>query len=92
MYFKNTIFKIAIKGLDDIDLKLLFWVKIIKKDLIMLVRLSIIFNALNVKNYFNINNNNILINSKKKKRDVFIKKMFTINNIHIKNTLKKKKN
>ena len=71
MYFKNTIFKIAIKGLDDIDLKLLFWVKIIKKDLIMLVRLSIIFNALNVKNYFNINNNNILINSKKKKKRRF---------------------
>ena len=71
MYFKNTIFKIAIKGLDDIDLKLLFWVKIIKKDLIMLVRLSIIFNVLNVKNYFNINNNKILINSKKKKERRF---------------------
>jgi hypothetical protein len=63
MRFENTIFKTTVKLLDDIDLKLLFWVKIIKKDLIMLLRISIIFNALHVKNYFNINNNNILINS-----------------------------
>ena len=60
MYFENTIFKTIVKRLYGIDLKLLFLVKIIKKDLIMLLRISIIFNALNVKNYFNINN--ILIN------------------------------
>ena len=63
MRFENTIFKITVKRLDDIDLKLLFWMKITQNDLIMLLRISIIFNALNVKNYFNINNNNILINS-----------------------------
>ena len=63
MRFENTIFKTTVKRLDDIDLKLLFWMKITKNDLIMLLRISIIFNALNVKNYFNINNNNILINS-----------------------------
>jgi hypothetical protein len=61
--FENIIFKTTVKRLDDIDLKLLFWMKITKKDLIMLLRISIVFNALNVKNYFNINNNNILINS-----------------------------
>ena len=61
--FENIIFKTIVKRLDDIDLKLLFWMKIIKKDLIMLLRISIVFKALNVKNYFNINNNNILINS-----------------------------
>jgi hypothetical protein len=63
VHFKNIIFKTTVKRLDDIDLKLLFWMKITKKDLIMLLRISIVFNALNVKNYFNINNNNILINS-----------------------------
>ncbi len=63
MLFENIIFKTTVKRLDDIDLKLLFWMKITKKDLIMLLRISIVFNALNVKNYFNINNNNILINS-----------------------------
>ena len=61
--FENIIFKTIVKRLNDIDLKLLFWMKIIKKDLIMLLRISIVFKALNVKNYFNINNNNILINS-----------------------------
>jgi hypothetical protein len=61
--FKNIIFKTTVKRLDDIGLKLLFWMKITKKDLIMLLRISIVFNALNVKKYFNINNNNILINS-----------------------------
>jgi hypothetical protein len=61
--FENIIFKTTVKRLDDIGLKLLFWMKITKKDLIMLLRISIIFNALNVKKYFNINNNNILINS-----------------------------
>jgi hypothetical protein len=60
VHFENTIFKTTVKRLYDIDLNLLFWVKITKKDLIMLLRISIIFNALNVKNYFNINN--ILIN------------------------------
>ena len=63
MRFENTIFKTTVKRLDDIGLKLLFWMKITKKDLIMLLRISIVFNALNVKKYFNINNNNILINS-----------------------------
>ena len=63
MRFENTIFKTTVKRLDDIDLKLLFWMKITQNDLIMLLRISIIFNALNVKNYFNINNNNILITS-----------------------------
>ena len=66
MRFENTIFKTTVKRLDHINLKLLFWVKITKKDLIMLLSIFIIFNALNVKNYFNINNNNILINSYKK--------------------------
>ena len=61
--FENIIFKNIVKRFDDIDLKLLFWMKITKKDLIMLLRISIVFKALNVKNYFNINNNNILINS-----------------------------
>ena len=65
MHFENTIFKTIVKHLYGIDLKLLFLVKITKKDLIMLLRISIIFNALNVKNYFNINN--ILINLWKKK-------------------------
>ena len=65
MHFENIIFKTIVKRLYGIDLKLLFLVKIIKKDLIMLLRISIIFNALNVKNYFNINN--ILINLWKKK-------------------------
>ena len=63
MRFENIIFKTTVKRLDDIGLKLLFWMKITKKDLIMLLRISIVFNALNVKKYFNINNNNILINS-----------------------------
>ena len=63
MRFENIIFKTTVKRLDDIDLKLLFWMKITQNDLIMLLRISIIFNALNVKNYFNINNNNILITS-----------------------------
>ena len=64
MRFENIIFKTTVRRLDNIDLKLLFWVKITKKDLIMLLKISIIFNALSVKNYFNINNNNnILINS-----------------------------
>jgi hypothetical protein len=45
MRFENTTFKTIVKCLDNIDLKLLFWVKITKKDLIMLLRIFIIFNA-----------------------------------------------
>ena len=45
MRFENTTFKPTVRRLDNIDLKLLFWVKITKKDLIMLLRISIIFNG-----------------------------------------------
>ena len=45
MRFENITFKTTVRRLDNIDLKLLFWIKIIKKDLIMLLRISIIFNG-----------------------------------------------
>ena len=84
MHFENTIFKTIVKRLYGIDLKLLFLVKIIKKDLIMLLRISIIFNALNVKNYFNIN--------KFIEKNTFLLKKCSLSIIYIlNNTLKKKK-
>ena len=40
MRFENTIFNTTVKRFDNIDLKFLFWVKITKRDLIMLQRIS----------------------------------------------------
>ena len=47
---------------DNNCLKLLFHVKIIKKNLIMMFNILSFFNVKNVKNYINCNNNNKLEN------------------------------
>ena len=49
---------ISLKHLDNIGLKFLFWMKITKNDLTMLLKFLSFLNAINVKNYINNNNNN----------------------------------
>ena len=69
---------ISLKHLDNIGLKFLFWMKITKNDLTMLLKFLSFLNATNVKNYINNNNNNnhliLLIKFIEKKKLILFKK------------------
>ena len=55
MRFENIFFKTTIKRLDNICLKLVFWLKLQKKRLNYIVKIILSFyNILNIKKYCNI--------------------------------------